>query len=709
MERLIVAHTPLADDRLLFSKLTGSEQLSGLYCFEVELLSASNDIDIKSLLGQAMTVALNTHKETPRYLNGCVTQITLVGRETTGERYYVWLAVLRPALWYLTQNRDFRIWQEKSVPEIITELLAEHHIPFDNQLSWRYRRWNYCVQYQESDFDFISRLMEHEGIYYYFHHQLGSEVFVLADAPEAHGSLPGYEKLAYHPCEEQVAEAITRWSVTDSITPALYSHDDYDYRQPDARLLEVRQNPHSFAAGKAEVFDWPGGFTDREHGEFYARVRQQEFAARHQQISGSASALGIGAGYRFNFTQAPRPVDEGDYLTISASYKLVANAYASGSDQVAEQRINFVVVPAAVNWRPARTTRWPKTHGPQTAVVVGPRGETLWTDQYGRVKLKFRWDRHGRDDETASCWVRVSSYRAGWKYGAVQVPRIGEEVVVDFINGDPDRPIITGGVYNQQNMPPWDLPSAATRMGFMSRSSGGTMDNASFLYLDDAPGRESFAMHAERDMTISVENNLNLQVDSNSRYLIKGNRSTEVLADDDLTIDGNRHIFTKGGYSEQVVGPVSQVYQQGLLTEISSAGKKEIIHGEVSVSIEGGWQQNVSGGDIAISSPNNIHLESDSNIAINAPSLTFTTRGEACTLSGVNIGINGLDIKVNGMTAGTTLSSNEVKGVASSITGFNMSKSVVSLQTDTIKYSGSGVKLDYSSQISIFSMLHLYM
>lgn len=693
MERLIVAHTPLADDRLLFRKLTGREQLSALYCFEVELLSMTNDIELKCLLGQPVTIEINTHKGTPRYLNGCVTQITLVGRETSGERYYVWLAVLRPALWYLTQNRDFRIWQEKSVPEIITELLTEHHILFDNQLSWRYRCWNYCVQYQESDFDFISRLMEHEGIYYYFQHQLGHEVLTLADAPAAHGSLPGYEQLAYHPDEEPGAEAITRWSVTDSITPALYSHADYDYRQPQACLLEVRQNPHSFATGKAEVFDWPGGFNDREHGELYARVRQQELAAGHQQISGSASTVGIAVGYRFNFTQAPRPVDEGDYLTLSASYTLVANPYTSGSDRAAEQRIQFVVVPAEVNWRPARNTRWPKTHGPQTAVVVGPRGETVWTDQYGRVKLKFRWDRRGRDDETASCWVRVASYRAGWKYGAIQVPRVGEEVVVDFINGDPDRPMITGSVYNQQNMPPWDLPSAATRMGFMSRSSGGSMDNASFLFIDDLPGRELFSLHAERDMTISVENNLSLQVDSDSHYLIKGNRSAEILADDDLTITGNRHLCISGGQSEHVAGPVRQRYQQGLFTEISAAGKKEIIHGDVNVSIAGGWQQNVTGGDIAIA----------------APGITLTTRGEACTISGVNIGINGLDIKLNGMVTSATASSNEVKGVASNFTGFNMSKSAVSLQTNTIKYSGSGVKLDFSNQISIFSMLHLYM
>ncbi|MFS2222980.1 type VI secretion system Vgr family protein [Pantoea sp. B65] len=651
MERVIVAHTPLADDRLLFKSLSGSEQLSSLYAFDVELLSLDHHIGLTALLGGVLTIELKNHTATPRYLTGIMSQISYSGVEAHDERYALYRAILRPALWYLTQNRDFRIWQEKSVPQILTEVFNAHHIPFSNQLSWRYRQWSYCVQYQESDFDFISRLMEHEGIYYYFSHQADRQILILADGPLAHGTLPGYEAIPWTASEQQ-REGIHRWSTTGAITPALYSLDDYDFRQPRARLLEARQNPYSGAGAKAEVFDWPGRFNDREQGEFYARVRQQEFAAQHQQMSGSATAGGIATGYLFNLTGAPRQQDDQQYLTVSTHWSLRAAPYASGSARAGEQQVSFTVVPADINWRAPRQTRWPKTHGPQTAEVVGPEGKTIWTDQYGRVKLKFRWDRHGGSDGSSSCWVRVASSWAGWKYGAQQVPRVGEEVVVDFINGDPDRPIITGRVYNQQNMPPWELPSAATRMGFMSRSSGGSSDNASFLFLDDAPGRESFTMHAERDMNISAENHLQLRTGGN---------------------------------------------------------KQEVIDGDLLVTIGGGWRQEVNGSEIVISSPHKITLKSDTTIEMDAPASSLNAREYAYTTTGFNVGINGLDIKMNGMSIGSSISSNDIKGVACSVTGFSLAKTGVTMQTNTIKYSGSELGVDLSAVRTLMSGVFLYM
>ncbi len=564
MDRVILAHSPTGSDTLLFKSLSGTEQLSHLYEFEVELLSAQNNIDLKGLLGKPLTIEVRTHPATPRYLNGFITRMTLAGREEHGERYYVYRATLRPALWYLTQNRDFKIWQEKSVPEILKTLLNDYQIPIENALTYTYRQWGYCVQYNESDFEFISRLMEHEGIYYYFRHEMGEQTLVLVDSPDAHTTLSGYEQVPYHlsPGDMLVkTEGIQSWSVTDAITPGLYSHDDYDFRKPRATLFEARQNPRSFAAKKAEVYDWPGRFVDHQDGQFYARVRQQEMEAQHEQMSGVATAVGIAPGYRFNFTHAPRLEDEGEYLTVSATYLLTENHYASSSAQQGEHHIEFAVVPASLNWRPQRQTAWPRTYGPQTAEVVGPEGEPIWTDKYGRVKVKFRWDRHGRGDDTSSCWVRVSSAWAGWKYGGVQVPRVGEEVVVDFINGDPDRPIITGRVYNEDSMPPWDLPDDATKMGFMSRSKNGSKDNASFLFFEDRLGNESFDMHAERDMNISVENNQNVAVDGAhneivqkaTTYTHKDTRDTTVDKHDTQTFNSGRTLtVTAGGRKEHI-------------------------------------------------------------------------------------------------------------------------------------------------------------
>ncbi|KAA9002642.1 type VI secretion system tip protein VgrG [Affinibrenneria salicis] len=663
MDRIITAHTPLGSDALLFKSLAGTEQLSELYEFDVELLSADNAIDLKGLLGKPLTVEIRSNLLSSRYLNGYITRMTLAGRESHGDRYYIYRATLSPALWYLKQNRDFRIWQEKSVPEILTSLLNDYQITFENQLSAEYRQWGYCVQYNESDYDFISRLMQHEGIYFWFRHEMGEQTLILSDSPDSHTTMTGYETIAYDMPEGDMlvkAEGIYSWSVTDAITPGLYSHADYDFHKPRAALFEARQNPQSFAARKAEVYDWPGRFTEQEHGQFYARVRQQEMEARHEQMSGEATAVGIAPGYQFTFINPPRQEDSGNYLTVRATYLLTENHYASGGSQQGEHLVKFSVVPASLNWRPARSTPWPRTYGPQTAEVVGPQGEPIWTDKYGRVKVKFRWDRYASGDDTSSCWVRVSSAWAGWKYGGVQVPRVGEEVVVDFINGDPDRPIITGRVYNEDSMPPWDLPNDATKMGFMSRSKNGTKDNASYLFFEDRLGSESFDMHAEKDMNVSVENDKRVTVDGNrfteinkeQQDTVVGNATFHYKAKRDTTVDdvesntfnnsqttkikngrkleitsggdsniikGDRSINVDGVYKHHVTGKVTEMFDDGLQTTISAGGKKEKIEGEVSIDINGDWNQTITGGSVKIYSPNLITIKSDSKVFIDSP------------------------------------------------------------------------------------------
>ncbi|WP_336281739.1 type VI secretion system Vgr family protein [Cronobacter dublinensis] len=578
MERIIVAHTPLPPETLLFKSLSGTEQLSALYEFDVEFLSPSNDLDIKGLLGKPVTIEIRNSSLTPRLLNGDIIRLSQEGQDENGERYYRYRATLCPALWYLTQNRDFRIWQEKTVPEIIRALLNEYQIPFELQLSGEYRNWGYCVQYNESDFDFISRLMEHEGIYYYFRHESESQTLVITDSPFKHRPLQGYDIINWNiPANKTPAnaEGIHSWRISGAITPSLYSHDDYDFRKPRARLFEARENPRSFAAKKAEIYDWPGRYTDHQHGQNYVKVRQQELESKHEQMSGSATSLGIAPGFTFRFAGAPRREDEGEYLTVRATYLLTENPYTSSAETPAIHQIDFDVVSADLNWRPQRNTPWPRTYGPQTAEVVGPQGEPIWTDKYGRIKVKFRWDRYSETDDSCSCWVRVSSTWAGWKYGGMQIPRVGEEVVVDFINGDPDRPIITGRVYNEESMPPWDLPADATRMGFMSRSKSGSQDNANYLFMEDRLGQESFDMHAERDMNVSVENDLNVHVEGN-RNLTVDKHDTQTLKDSsDISVTG----YLNKTITQNMVTNSSATISNGAKNIMFSASEK-IIYGQ---------------------------------------------------------------------------------------------------------------------------------
>ncbi|HEK1094930.1 TPA: type VI secretion system tip protein VgrG [Proteus mirabilis] len=508
---------------LLFYKLVGEEKLSDIYKFDVELLCPRNTIDLKAQLGKSVTITIDDRRAPARYLNGIITSITLLGREESERRYYLYRVTLSPILWYLTQNKDCRIYQEKSVPEIVLSILNEYQINVDNRLTHNYRIWNYCVQYQESDYDFVCRLMEHEGIYFYFLHHANGHSMVLSDSPQQHDVLAGYSDIVYRQIEGGLTEndaSIYQWNISDIITPSLYSMDDYDFKKPRANLLENCRNPVSYAKEKSEVFDWPGVYTDQSHGQFYASIRQQEFVANHELIKGRASSLGIAPGCRFLLNNAPRLEDTREYMIINASYYFKENSYSSNDHDDAEHYTDFLVLPADTQWRPKKKTPWPKTHGPQTAEVVGPKNEKIWTDNYGRVKLKFRWDRYGESNESSSCWVRVSSNWAGWQYGGIQVPRIGEEVIVDFINGDPDRPIITGRVYNEENMPPWDLPNNATRMGIMTRSKDGNISNANSLFMDDLQGNESFTMHAEKNMDVSIENNLNTLVEGTSTTIV---------------------------------------------------------------------------------------------------------------------------------------------------------------------------------------------
>lgn len=586
MSQSITLHLP-ADraGELCFKKLTGNELLSQLYEFHVDCISKHHNIDMTSLLGEVLRINIPLRSGGYRYFHGNITHIDIIGHDHHATANTLYCLTIKPALWYLSQNLDYRIWQEKTVPEIVTELLSDHGIEFDNRLTGNYRRWQYCVQYQESSYSFISRLLEHEGIAFFFRHHQEGHSLVLADSPQAYASFPDYAHIPYQRaamCVSDRREGIQHWRVGRGVTAAIAAVDDYDFRQPRARLAGRSLQPGVTGAGGADLtrFYWPGGYSFDAQPDSYARIRQQELSS-HQQIAGEGDARGLAPGYHFTLDHRPPHAPQTPWLVTGVHYQLRDPRYdqpATADAPTDAFYARFTVIPATVQWRPARTTPWPKTCGPQTAEVTGPAGKTIWTDQYGRVKLKFRWDRHGKTDDTSSCWVRVSSSWAGWKYGAQQIPRIGEEVVVDFLYGDPDRPLITGRVYNQANMPPWALPANATRMGFMSRSSGGASHQASYLYFEDAPGREQVALHAERDLQLSAEQHYCLHVQGDLSQKIEGkSQSTFVGPSHRLTLQTDR-----------------QTFMQGSATVIAAGGKASLIHGGALSQIAGCAELHVS-------------------------------------------------------------------------------------------------------------------
>ncbi|MCM7109257.1 type VI secretion system Vgr family protein [Enterobacter cloacae] len=593
---------------LLFWKLSGREAMSESFALTLTLLGTDARIDRSKLLGQPVTVTIPTQNLlSSRYINGKVTRVAVSAVELTGTRYAVYQLTVEPDLWPMKRDRNLRIFQGQTVPQIVKTLLGEHQVNVEDKLTGSYRVWDYCVQYQESSLDFISRLMELEGIAYYFSHEADKHTLVLTDAATQHQPFSGYEVIPYHQTPSGGStdeEGIGQWALEDSVTPGIYSLDDYDFRKPNAWLFQAQQNPASPKPGSIDVYDWPGRFVETGHAEFYARIRQERWQVEHQQIQATATAAGIAPGHIFTLTNAPFFSDNGQYLVTAAGYHFEENRYASGEGETIH-RTDFTVIPASVSYRPAQSTAWPRTYGPQTAKVVGPQGESIWTDKYGRVKVKFHWDRLAKGDDTSSCWVRVSSAWAGQGYGGVQIPRVGDEVVVDFINGDPDRPIITGRVYNDASMPPWALPAAATQMGFMSRTKDGSVDNANALRFEDKAGAEQVWLQAERNLDINVKNDESHSTEKNRTQFVGEDETLRVVKNQNAGVKGNVICLTGNSRSDKVVndyilsaGNTLRLECGESAIELSKDGSVNIIGNNFNFTAKQNAQINTLGGEL---------------------------------------------------------------------------------------------------------------
>ncbi|WP_322088094.1 type VI secretion system tip protein TssI/VgrG [Burkholderia sp. BCC1999] len=550
MNRVFTLDSPHGDD-LKFHTLDGSDELGRLFEFRIEALAESHSLSLKDMLGKPVTVHIEQQDQSTRYLNGIVARATLAGRRA--ERYYGYELVVRPWLWLATRRSDCRIFQNKTVPEIVQEVLSIYGFPIENHLAEMYVPREYCVQYNETDAAFVSRLMEFEGIYYWFKHAEDTHTLMLSDAMSSHTALPGYETIPYIARDRTAIadeEHIDGWLPAQEVSVGKHQTTDYDYTKPRADLSSQKVDPRGHDHDSFASFEWPGGYRDDAPGAHYSRVRLEEQQAEHERASADTDVRGAAPGYLFTLAHCPRADQNREYLIVRCQYRFQENAYASdqGAAAVVHQTM-MLVQPSSLPYRSPRDTPRPRTNGPQTATVVGPPGEEIWTDQYGRVKLQFRWDRYGQSNQDSSCWVRVSSPWAGGGFGGVQIPRVSDEVVVDFLNGDPDEPIVTGRVFNGEKMPPWGLPGSATQSGLLSRSSpGGTTDHANAFRFEDKKGAEQLWMHAERNFdaeteanhTLSVGNNHTHTVGNDETMQVKNNRQRSVGQNETVNIGQNR-------------------------------------------------------------------------------------------------------------------------------------------------------------------------
>lgn len=500
--------TPLPREALLLRRMEADEGLSQLFEVRLDLL-AKDVLAPRAVLGETMAVQLECDEGKLRYFHGHVTALeTLQGRG----RFLQYRATLRPFLWFLTRSRDCRIFQRKTPSEIVKQVLAERGFSdLKVRLSAPEPRLEYCVQYRETDFDFLSRLLEQEGIYYYFEHTQTKHTLVLADGPASHQPVPGYETVKYASHTRDAGrqhDRIDGWEVARQLETGAYVLDDYDFEKPAAELRARLSPPGDPVMRKLEMYDYPGGYLTTAAGERYARIRVEEQHARRERFRATGTVRGLHAGATFRFSECPRSAEDGSYLVIAARHRLElsgAEAAPESDLQVAPFRASLTLLKSDVPFRPARCTPRPVIAGVQTAKVVGSgAGQEYWTDAYGRVKVQFHWDREGKLDENSSCWLRVAQVWAGSGWGTQHVPRIGQEVLVSFLEGDPDRPIVTGGVYNGSAAPPFALPARAMVSGVKTDSTPNAV-GYNELSFDDSKGNEKIVLHAQRNLESTVE------------------------------------------------------------------------------------------------------------------------------------------------------------------------------------------------------------
>ena len=614
------ATTPLGKDALLLIGLNGSEAISQLFSFQLDLLAENaSTIAFDKLLGQRVTARFEMSDVPKRYFNGIVVRVSEGARDETFTAYQLEIV---PQLWLLTRKAQSRIFQHITVPNILKKVFTGLDVKF--QLQGTYPERDYCVQYRETDFDFASRLMEEEGIFYFFEHTADGHQMLVADEPLIHPELPEQSTIIYDSLQGGLQEegCIYDWAKVQELRSGKSLLWDHCFELPHKHLEADKEIQDSIQAGdvthklkvggndKLELYDYPGEYAQRfdgispSGGEQAADIqkifqensrtvgiRMQQEAFPSLRIQGASSCLHLISGHKFTLDRHFNA--DGQYLLTSVQHTAALDAYRS--DQGAFTYSNsFTCTPVALPFRPLRVTPRPFIQGSQTAVVVGPSGEEIFTDKYGRVKVQFHWDRDGQHNANSSCWIRVATSWAGKKWGVFHIPRIGQEVVVDFLEGDPDSPIIVGSVYNAEQMSPYTLPDEKTKSGIKSCSTkGGGGFNE--IRLEDKKGEEQIFIHGEKDMDVRVKKDVREFIGQNMGLTIEKDQDIAIKGIKKETITGASHLHVKDARNEKVemnqsltVG-MNQQEKVGMKHALE-AGMQIHLKAGVSVVIEAGVQ-----------------------------------------------------------------------------------------------------------------------
>lgn len=615
--------TPFGANKLLVRSYRGEEAISGLFRCDLELYSQESDLDFTQIVGKSATLQVQLADGSWQYFNGLVGKFTQAGRDSSFTTY---LAELHPWLWMLTMSATCQIFQNMSTPEIVKKIFSDLGFSdFSDKTTGTYAKREFCVQYRETAFNFVSRLLEEEGISYYFTHDASSHTMVLVDDTGSWGASAGPATVRY--AGEGVTygadDAVTDCALVQAVAAGEFKSDDFNFTIPSTQLLASASGSDT----SRSIYDYPGLYTTQSDGETIAGRRLAALQADGKLLRGSSLCRGFHAGAKFTLSNHYRS-------DVNASYIVRRMAFHGDQDRYEN---SFEAFAAESEFRPPRLAPWPAIAGTQTAIVAGKSGEEIWTDQYGRVVVQFHWDQQGANDEKSSCWIRVAQGWTGNAWGSIFIPRIGQEVIVSFLEGNPDRPLITGCVYNAQQVVPYTLPDNQTRSTIKTNSSkGGSGSNE--LCFEDKAGSEEIFMQAQKDLTVSVLNNSSLTVAGTRSLSVTGNETHDNKADYTATVSGNYKSTVSGNFTIKVDGNLS----------IEASGSVSIKSGTDFTNQAGTSLTNKSGTDLtnqagtALTNKSGTDLTNDAGVSLTNKAAASQTvdGGGMLTVKGGMVKIN---------------------------------------------------------------------
>lgn len=660
--RLLSMTTPLGADKLIPVLLSGEEGLSRPFRFTVEAVSADLSIAAGDLLGKSVTVSIAREGRDPRYVNGIVRRFEAGPAFVNGMRTY--RLELVPSLWLLTLTSDCRVFQDNTVLEIAETVLREGGVSDYTKkgIGGTYAARAYCVQYRETDFAFLSRLFEDEGIFYHFRHDSGGHTLVLSDEPLGYDPCAD-SACAYAPADQGLSESIAHWLPAYSYRTGKWALGSYDFTAPGTSLLAKTSTALDNGAFKAwERYDYTGTYRTAGDGATASKMRMEEEEAGYEVVEGVGAYRAFAPGYTFTLAENSALADAGrTYVLRDVVHSARDHSHVGHGNEPPSYSNRFVCLPAETAFRPPRATPRPIVHGLETALVTGSSGEEIFCDEYGRIKVQFHWDRLGGKDDKSSCYIRVAQMMAGRNWGTQFIPRVGMEVLVAFLGGDPDQPLVVGSVYNGDNMPPYTLPANKTQSGIKTRSSKqGSSSTFNELRFEDKKDAEQIYVHAQKDFKRIVVNDDTLEVDHDQTVTVKNNQTVTVEKDQTVSVDGDR-TTTVDGKDKLTIKGTHDVSVTGAETWTNSNAFTRKVSKDYTIDVSGNITIKASG-NITIQAGGSLTLKSGSSMSATAGAAFTASAGSDATLKGTNAKVQasssatvsgGASVTVKGSASGT--------------------------------------------------------